>query len=45
MANPDKPFGFRVVKHLDGAPFNGALKRYSIAVGEGTATFRGILCN
>lgn len=43
MANVNTPFGFRPVKHLTGAPYNGQFNIYEIAVGDGTNTFIGDL--
>ena len=37
MANVNTPFGLRPVQHLDGSPFNGQARLYSIASGYGTA--------
>jgi len=41
MANTDSAFGLKPVQHRNGAPYNGAFRIYSIAAGEGTATFIG----
>ncbi len=41
MANVDSPFGLRPVRYMSGAPYNGAVNIYSIAAGDGTATFLG----
>ncbi len=41
MANVSRPFGFKPVKHLSGAPYNGQANLYEIAAGDGTATFIG----
>lgn len=41
MANADTPFGFKPVQHRNGAPYNGAARRYSIAAGDGTAIYIG----
>lgn len=41
MANVDTPFGFRPVKHRNGASYNGAARRYSVAAGDGTAIYIG----
>lgn len=43
MANVNTPFGFRPLKHLTGAPYNGQANIYEIAAGDGTATFVGDL--
>ena len=34
MANVDRAFGFRPVRYLSGAPYNGAFNRYELPVGE-----------
>jgi hypothetical protein len=39
MANVDNPSGFTPVRHLSGAPYNGATNRYAILAANGTATF------
>lgn len=41
MANADTPFGFRPVRYISGAPYNGACNTYSTASGDGTAIFVG----
>lgn len=41
MANADTPFGFKPVAHLNGLPYNGAVKIYSSAAGDATAIFVG----
>lgn len=41
MANVDTPFGLKPVRHLSGAPYNGAVKMYATASGDGTAIFIG----
>ena len=41
MANSDTPFGFKPVKHLLGAPWNGKVTTYYVAAGDGTAIFKG----
>lgn len=41
MANVNRPRGGRVVRHLDGSPFNGATNRYPVAVTNVTAIFPG----
>lgn len=43
MANTDKPFGFKPVKHLDGSPYNGAFNIYYHSASDGTALFIGDL--
>lgn len=37
MANVDKPNGFKPVKHLSGAPYNGQARKYVIAAGDANA--------
>lgn len=41
MANTDNAMGLKPVQHRNGAPYNGAFRLYSIAAGDGTATFIG----
>ena len=41
MANPDARFGFRPVRHLSGAPWNGATIRCSVATALAGAVFIG----
>lgn len=41
MANADTPFGFRPVRYLSGAPYNGATNTYHTPAGDGTAAFIG----
>lgn len=41
MANSDTPFGFKPVKHLLGAPWNGKVNTYYIPVGNAAAIFKG----
>lgn len=41
MANVDSPFGFRPVRYVSGAPYNGATNPYSTASGDSTALFIG----
>lgn len=41
MANLDTPFGFKPVKHLSGAPWNGKANVYYIPSTDNTATFVG----
>lgn len=41
MANSDTPFGFKPVKHLSGAPWNGKANVYYIPSTDGTAVFKG----
>ena len=43
MANVNTPFGFRPVKHLTGAPYNGQANIYEIAAGDAANTFIGDL--
>ena len=38
MANDDKPFGLRPVRHLNGSPWNGAVNKYVIASGTTIVT-------
>ena len=37
MANVSRPFGFRPVRHTNGAPFNGQVERYAVGTSDGTA--------
>ncbi len=41
MANSDTPFGLRPVSDVSGRPWNGAVRAYSTASGDGTAIFIG----
>lgn len=41
MANSDTPFGFKPVKHLTGAPWNGKVNTYYVPSTDGTAMFKG----
>ncbi len=41
MANVDSPFGLKPVAHRNGAPYNGAVRYYSVAAGYGTAILIG----
>jgi hypothetical protein len=43
MANTSRVNGFRPVKYLNGAPWNGQVTRYSIPASDGTALFVGDL--
>lgn len=43
MANVSRINGFRPVKYLNGAPWNGQVTRYSIPASDGTAVFVGDL--
>lgn len=43
MANPNTPAGFRPVKDIDGAPWTGACRAYSMPTGDGTAVGMGDL--
>lgn len=43
MANVSRINGFRPVKYLNGAPYNGACNTYFIPSGDGTAVFVGDL--
>jgi len=36
MSNVDRPAGLKPVRHLNGSPWNGKARMYSIAVGYGT---------
>ena len=41
MANANAPFGLRPVQNIGTGPYNAAIRQYSIAAGDGTATFVG----
>lgn len=41
MANLDTPFGFKPVKHLNGAPWNGKVNAYYVPATDATAIFKG----
>jgi hypothetical protein len=41
MANLNTPFGFKPVKHLTGAPWNGKVNTYYVPSTDGTAIFKG----
>lgn len=41
MANTNSPFGFRPVRYLSGAPYNGAVRRYFVPASDGTALYIG----
>lgn len=41
MANTAGPFGLRPVRHVDGSPWNGALRHYYIPATDNTALFKG----
>jgi hypothetical protein len=41
MANVDAPFGLRPIRHLGGAPYNGAANPYHVASTYATALFVG----
>jgi hypothetical protein len=43
MANADRPNGFKPVKHLNGAPYNGQARKYMIPAGESVAVAVGDL--
>jgi hypothetical protein len=43
MANVDKVNGFKPLRYLNGAPWNGQASRYVIPAADGTATFIGDL--
>lgn len=45
MANLDKPYGARVVGHLDGSPFNDMVSLMNFAAAEETDTFIGDFVN
>lgn len=41
MTNINAPFGLRPVKHLNGAPYNGAFRAYFVPASDSTALFVG----
>lgn len=41
MAYPDAPFGFRPIRHRNGAPYNGAARAYWVDGSDSTALFIG----
>jgi hypothetical protein len=41
MANSDTPFGFKPVKHLIGASWNGKVNTYYVPSSDGTAIYKG----
>lgn len=41
MANVDAPFGLRPIRHLSGAPYNGATSIYHIPASDSTAVYVG----
>lgn len=41
MANFDTPFGFKPVRHLSGAPWNGKVNSYYVPATDSTAMFKG----
>ena len=41
MANTDAAFGFKPIRHLSGAPWNGATKKFLVEDNYGTAIFVG----
>lgn len=41
MANVDAPFGLKPIRHLNGNPWNGVVKRVYFPAGDGTAAFVG----
>jgi hypothetical protein len=43
MANTSRPNGFRPIKYLNGAAWNGQATRYAVATNEGTAIYTGDL--
>ena len=43
MANVNRVNGFRPVRYLNGAPYNGQFRKYVVAAADGTALFVGDL--
>lgn len=43
MANSDVAIGLRPVQHLNGAPYNGQVERFSVPATDGTAIYLGDL--
>ena len=41
MANVDKPSGFRPIRYLNGAPYNGAVTKYVFPAADATNSFIG----
>lgn len=41
MANADRAIGLKPVRHITGAPYNGAARIFSTASGDGTAIYIG----
>ena len=41
MANSDNAYGFRAIRHRNGAPYNGAANIYHVPASYGTALFVG----
>ena len=41
MANANKPFGLKPVSYLNGSPYNGQARLYSVASGNATALYVG----
>lgn len=41
MTNINAPFGLRPVKHMNGAPYNGAFRAYFVPASDNTALFVG----
>jgi hypothetical protein len=41
MANTDTPFGFRPIRYLSGAPYNGACNKYYVPATDGSAIYVG----
>lgn len=41
MANPDAPYGFYPVRHVNGDPYNGPTDVYQVAASYGTALYIG----
>lgn len=44
MANVSRINGFRPVKHMTGAPYNGQTNKYNTTTGDATSLFIGDLC-
>lgn len=43
MANQNTPFGLRSVSGVSNGPYNGGVRQYSVAAGDGTAIYIGDL--
>jgi|CXWL01.1.fsa_nt_gi hypothetical protein len=41
MANTDTPRGLKPVRHISGAPYNGAMNKYYVPASDGTAIYLG----